>query len=48
VNAAVFFGGKDVIADGEVVGIAVDELEGEHGEAFHHTLNTMRLNTMSS
>ena len=30
-NATVLFGGKDVIADGEVVGVAVDEFEGEHG-----------------
>jgi hypothetical protein len=31
-DAAVFLGGKDVIADGEVVGVAVDELEGQHGD----------------
>ena len=32
-NAAILFGRKDVIADGEVIGVAVDELEGEHEEA---------------
>ena len=29
-NATIFFGREDVIADGQVVGVAVDELEGEH------------------
>src|SRR5262249_14839246 len=31
VNALVFFGRKDMGADREVVVVAVDELEGEHG-----------------
>ena len=29
-DAAVLFGGKDVIADGKVIGVAIDQLEGEH------------------
>ena len=29
-HTAIFFGGKNVIADGEIVGVAIDELEGEH------------------
>jgi hypothetical protein len=29
-DAAIFFGREDVVADGEVVRVAVDELEGEH------------------
>src|ERR1700751_2921343 len=37
-NAAIFFGGEDVVADGEKICVAIDELEGEHGEALHHTL----------
>jgi hypothetical protein len=35
-NAAVFFGGKNVVADGQVVGITVDKLEGE--QLFFRTL----------
>ena len=30
-NAAIFFRGEDVLADGQEIGVAVDELEGEHG-----------------
>src|ERR1700751_909727 len=37
-NAAIFFGREDVVADGEKICVAIDELEGEHGEALHHTL----------
>ncbi len=37
VNAPVFFGREDMIADGKIVRVAVDEFEGEHGEANHHT-----------
>jgi hypothetical protein len=33
-DAAVFLGGKDVGADGEEIRVAIDELEGEHGEPF--------------
>ena len=36
-NAAIFFGRKDVSTDGEIVGVAIDELEGQHDEANHHT-----------
>ena len=32
-NAAIFFGGEDMRADREVVGVAVDELEGQHERA---------------
>jgi hypothetical protein len=38
VDTPIFLGGKDVVADGEVVGVAIDELEWKHGEAIHHTL----------
>ena len=40
VNAPIFFGGEDVVADGKVVGVAVDELEGEHGafSSYRHAL----------
>ena len=31
VNATVFFGREDVVADGQVVSVAVDELERQHG-----------------
>jgi hypothetical protein len=41
VNAAIFFGGEDVVADGEETAVAIDELEGSAGEALHHTLNAM-------
>ena len=43
-NAAVFFGREDVIADGQVVAVVVDEFEGEHSALsqsglgmLHHT-----------
>ena len=36
-NAAILFGREYVVADGEVIGVAVDEFEREHDEAIHHT-----------
>ena len=32
VNAPVFLGREDVVADGQVIGVAVDEFEGEHDD----------------
>jgi hypothetical protein len=30
VNAAIFFGRKNVLTDGKVIAVAVDQLEGKH------------------
>src|SRR5580698_2308341 len=36
-DSAIFPGGKNVLANGQVIRVAVDELEGEHGRTLHNT-----------